>query len=129
MRNTPLLFTHDYGIMSAVFDMEGPIAMNKSEELITSQLAVVERYDLDTLRGRYREFFRADPARLGEDFMRSRIMHRVQELYLGGLNESELATIAAIQRKDDKVNSSARPPRKAPVRNVTYERTYKGRTY
>jgi len=129
MRNTPLLFTHDYGIMWAVFDMEGPIAMNKSEELITSQLAVVERYDLDTLRGRYREFFRADPARLGEDFMRSRIMHRVQELYLGGLNESELATIAAIQRKDDKVNSSARPSRKAPVRNVTYERTYKGQTY
>jgi len=103
--------------------------MDKAEELVREQLAVVAKYDLDTLRGRYREFFRADPARLGEDFMRARIMYHVQELYLGGLTESEQAVIATLQRKDNKVNASARTPRKAPVRNVTYERVYKGQTY
>lgn len=103
--------------------------MNKANDLVRDQLAVIAKYDLDTLRSRYREFFHAEPARLGEDFMRARIMHRVQELYLGGLNDSERAVIAAVQRKDNKVNASSRTPRKAPVRNVTYERTYKGQTY
>jgi len=103
--------------------------MNKADELVREQLAVVEGYDLATLRGRYLEFFHVEPARLGEDFMRARIMHHVQELYLGGLTESEQAVLASLQQKDARVNPSARSPRKAPSRNVTYERVYKGQTY
>lgn len=103
--------------------------MNKADELVGEQLALVESYDLATLRGRYLEFFHVEPGRLGEDFLRSRIMHHVQELYLGGLTESEQAVLASLQRKDARVNPSTRSPRKAPSRNVTYERVYKGQTY
>ena len=46
-----------------------------------------------------------------------------------GLTESEQAVLASLQRKDARVNPSARSPRKAPSRNVTYERVYKGQTY
>lgn len=42
---------------------------------------------------------------------------------------AEQAVLASLQRKDARVNPSARSPRKAPSRNVTYERVYKGQTY
>jgi len=101
--------------------------MGDHEAILARQLDKIGHQNMLELTRKFEELYGFKPGNTTSRGIRKRIAYRLQEIYLGGLNDRDLATLEAIADKDPLANLEQNGTRKVINREGTrFKRVWKG---
>ena len=101
--------------------------MGDHEAILARQLDKIGHQNMLELTQKFEELYGFKPGNTTSRGIRKRIAYRLQEIYLGGLNDRDLATLEAIADKDPLANLEQNGTRKVINREGTrFKRVWKG---
>lgn len=101
--------------------------MGDHEAILARQLDKIGHQNMLELAQKFEELYGFKPGNTTPRGIRKRIAYRLQEIYLGGLNDRDLATLEAIADKDPLANLEQNGTRKVINREGTrFKRVWKG---
>lgn len=104
--------------------------MGDHEAILLRQLETVRHQNLLGLIQKFEELYGFKPGNTTSRGLRKRIAYRLQEIYLGGLSDKDLAALEAIADKDPLANLNQNGMRKVINREGTrLKRVWKGNEY
>lgn len=104
--------------------------MGDHEAILLRQLETVRHQNLFGLIQKFEELYGFKPGNTTSRGLRKRIAYRLQEIYLGGLSDKDLAALEAIADKDPLANLNQNGIRKVINREGTrLKRVWKGNEY
>jgi len=104
---------------------------NDITSLLRRQVAALALMDLPALRAKFEELHGFPCPNNFPDNLRRRITLKLQEIYIGGLDEEDAAFLDSLAEKDplSRLESPAPARRMSRTPGTRYQRVWKGRTY
>ena len=104
---------------------------NDIASLLKRQVAALAAMDVAALRAKFEELYGFQSPNSFPDNLRRRITLRLQEIYIGGLDEADAALLDEIADRDplSHLESPAPARRMSRTPGTRYQRVWKGRTY
>ncbi len=104
--------------------------MKDYEAILDRQLDVIGRQNMLELTRKFEELYGFKPGKTTSRNLRKRIAYRLQEIYIGGLDDKDIAILNAISEKDKLSNLDLKGTPKVMNREGTrFKRVWKGKEY
>lgn len=101
--------------------------MKDYEAILARQLDVIGRQNMLELTKKFEELYGFKPGNTTTRNLRKRIAYRLQEIYIGGLSDNDIATLTAVADKDKLANLEQSATPKVITREGTcLKRVWKG---